>query len=140
MHHPADQAPLMPELAAPPAPPPILPRLGVWGVLADDALHFHTTDGRCHLQVLIAQRTPGTHQAGPVLATLHYPDHGTPNATAAAAASTAQRLRRGAEVMVTGEGLVPALHHGQPVLALAQVQSIRPIAAVLPQHGAEAHA
>lgn len=120
------QAALLPELQRP-AQPTVLPRVGLWGVLAEDARHFTSINGQTHLQVLVAQHVPGRPEACPVLATLHYPDTGTPHVTAQLASRAAAALRRGAEVMVTGEGLHPWHHNGQPAMALGRTQSIRPI-------------
>lgn len=128
--HTPHQAALLPELV-PPVQPDVQPRLAVWGLLAEDARHFTSAAGGHHLQVVIAQHLGAHPQACPVLATYHYPDQGTPNATGAAAHSAASRLRRGAEVVVSGAGQYPHFHNGRPVMALAQVQSIRAIADVL---------
>lgn len=125
-----EQAALLPELQAPahhPGQPTVLPRVGIWGVLAEDARHYTSIDGQTHLQVVVHQHVPGNRDACPVLATYLYPDTGTPNATAQVASRAAAALRRGAEVMVTGEGLSPWHHNGQPAMVLGRTQSIRPI-------------
>ena len=121
-----DQAALLPELQRP-EQPTVLPRVGIWGVLAEDARHYTSIGGQTHLQVLVQQHVPGRPEACPVLATLHYADTGTPNATAQVASRAAAALRRGVEVMVTGEGLHPWHHNGEPAMALGRTQSIRPI-------------
>lgn len=123
----SEQAALLPELQRP-VQPTVLPRVGIWGVLAEDARHYTSIGGQTHLQVLVHQHVPGNADACPVLATYHYPDTGTPHATAQVASHAAAALRRGAEVMVTGEGLHPWHHNGGPVMALGRTQSIRPIA------------
>lgn len=122
------QTALLPDLTPPPPPPDTLPRIAVWGTLVEDARHYTSTDGRSHLQVTIAQHVAARPEACAVQATLHWPDDGTPNATAAAAASMAQRLRRGAEVMLSGEGLVPYTGGGHSLLVMPLVHSIRPVA------------
>lgn len=121
-----EQAALLPELQRP-THPTVLPRVGIWGVLAEDARHYTSIGGQTHLQVLVQQHVPGRPEACPVLATLHYADHGTPNVTAQLASRAAAALRRGAEVLVTGEGLHPWHHNGGPALSLGRTQSIRPI-------------
>jgi len=126
------QAALLPELAPPPPVADVCPRIAVWGLLAEDARHYISTDGRSHLQVVIAQHLAAVPEACPLVATYHYPDHGAPHATAQAAAGMALRLRRGAEVMVSGEGPYPTYHHGRPATAMAGVRSIRPIDDHLP--------
>lgn len=108
-------------------PGAVRPRAAVWGVLAEDARHYTSFDGTAHVQVLIHQHMPGHPEACPVQATFHYPDTGTPNVTAQLASRAAAALRRGAEVLVTGEGLHPWHHNGGPALSLGRTQSIRPI-------------
>lgn len=132
------QAALLPELAPPPPAPDVGPRIAVWGTLLEDARHYTSTDGRSHLQVLIAQRLGAHPDAGPVQATYHYPDTGTPHATAAAAHSAAAALRRGGEVMVSGTGLYPHQGNVRSLLVMAHVLSIRPMAygPCIPGHAA----
>jgi hypothetical protein len=108
--------------------PQQLPRIGVWGLLVEDARSWATADGRAHLQVRVQQHQPGNPTLPCVQATLHYPDHGAPAATAMAAHSAAQRLRRGAEVMVCGEGLQMV----GTALCLMRVISVQSIGALLP--------
>lgn len=109
------------------AKPTTAPRVGIWGVLLEDARTYTSCSGVQHLQVVIAQHLPQQREACPVKATFHYADHGTPNVTAQLASRAAAALRRGAEVLVTGEGLHPWHHNGQPAMALGRTQSIRPI-------------
>lgn len=115
------RVPLLPQLA----------RVAVWGLLAEDARSWCGADGRAHLMVAVAQHLPSHPDVCTVQAVYHYPDHGAAAATAMAAHSAARGLRRGAEVMVTGEGLHPAQAQGATVLRLAKVHSIKPISAYL---------
>lgn len=110
------------------AQPSTAPRVGLWGVLLEDARTYTSCSGVQHLQVVIAQHLPQQRDACPVKATFHYPDTGTPNATAMVATRAAADLRRGVEVLVTGEGLHPHHHNGKPAMALGRVHSIRPVA------------
>lgn len=121
-----EQAALLPELQAP-TQPAQRPRTAIWGVLLEDARHFTSCDGQQHLQVLLDQNLPERRESCPIKATFHYADTGTPNATAQVAARAAQQLRRGAEVMVVGEGLFHHHHNGHPVMAVSIVHSIRGI-------------
>lgn len=110
---------------------PQLARIAVWGTLAEDARAWVSIDGRAHLLVAVTQHMPGHPDVCTVQAVYHYPDHGAQAATAIAAHNAAHHLKRGAEVMVTGEGLYPSTSHGSAVLRLANVRSIKPISAYL---------
>jgi len=118
------QAALLPELQAPPPAPELPIRLAVWGLLLEDAHVYSSTDGTTHLQVLVAQHLQRHPEARHILATLHCPDQGCPATTALAAHSKAQRLRAGVEVVVSGEGLAPGHHRGDPVNVLCRVRAI----------------
>lgn len=113
--------------ATPPTPTQ-RPRLAIWGVLVQDARHYTSADGTPHLHVLISQPLPGRRQSLPIQATYHYPDCGTPNISAQLASGAAACLRKGAEVMVTGEGVLYAdQHDGHAVLTVSHTRSIRPM-------------
>jgi hypothetical protein len=105
-------------------PPDQVARLGVWGLLEEDARVF-SEHGHTYLQVLVAQHLKDHPQALHIQATYVYPDTGTPAATEIAARARAQQLHTRTEVVVTGEALVPGHHRGRPVHVLKHVVSIR---------------
>lgn len=118
------QASLLPELQPHPPAPDQPVRLAVWGLLIEHAQVFTSTDGRTHLQVLVAQRLQRHPEAHHILATWHCPDDGCPSTTAMAAHDKARHLRAGTAVVVAGEGLSPGRHHGNPVNVLHRVRGI----------------
>lgn len=113
---------------------PDLPaRFAIWGLLHEDA-RVYTQHGRVCLQVLVAQQLHQHPDACPVLATYIYPDTGTPQATEMAAKSRAHQLRTHAEVIVSGEVLLPGLYHGRAVNVLHDVRGITPAETAIHHH------
>lgn len=75
-------------------------------------------NGQIVVRLIVRQHLQACPDARNVVADYVYPDHGCPNATHAAAASSTAGYATHTEVLLRGDGIAPTTLHGEPALRL----------------------